>query len=271
MERHMVNFLRIVLVSVCLLGSSALYAAESDTNETTSVSQTPSQSEAVSTTADPLESFNRFSHSFNHQLDITIFKPVAAIYRILVPPFLRKGVTHFFSNVGEVPTVINGVLQGKIGQATSDVGRLLLNTTVGVGGLFDFATPIGLEKHHEDFGLTLARWGWKDSFYLELPILGPSTIRDAVGFVPNYFTTVWPYTFYYAPAYVSYPAFALDIINKRSNLLKADKIIQTTSLDRYVTIRDAYLQKRSSAINPQVDDLLADDTGLSDDDPYVEE
>ncbi len=226
----------VLLLAMCLVCSPVLLAAD-DTTTTTKES------------ADPLESFNRFTYGFNKQLDRTILKPTAEIYQVLIPPFIRTGITHFFNNLGEIPTVINGVLQGKIAQATADTGRLLLNSTVGVGGLFDVATPIGLDQHHEDFGLTLAHWGWEQSSYLELPILGPSTIRDGLGLVPNYFMTVWPYTFYYLPAYVSYPAFGLDKVNKRANLLKADKIVNTTSLDPYVAIRNAYLQKRANLID----------------------
>lgn len=252
-----INTLRLSLLALCLL-CSPMYASDAHTAESTA-------------TSDPLESFNRFSHGFNHQLDMIIFKPVAQVYRVIVPPFLRKGVSHFFRNVGEVPTIVNGVLQGKVAQATSDVGRLLLNTTVGVGGVFDVATPIGLEKHHEDFGLTLARWGWKESSYLELPVLGPSTIRDGLGFIPNYFTTVWPYAFDHLADRYTYPIFALNLIDKRSNLLKTDKVVETVSLDRYIVVRNAYLQKRANLIDGQSNDSLEDTSLNDDDDIYIDE
>jgi phospholipid-binding lipoprotein MlaA len=210
-------------------------------------------------TPDPLSSYNRGAYRFNKQLDNILIKPLAEIYINLTPEIIRTGITNFFSNLNDIPVIINGVLQGKGGQATQDTGRLLLNTTVGIGGLFDPATSIGLEKHEEDFGLTLAHWGWEDSSYFVIPVLGPSTIRDAIAFIPNYFMTVWPYVYFAYPHGYSYAGESLAYLNVRANFLKSDPALDTASIDPYVTLRDVYLQKRAAEIRNEFG-MDADDT-----------
>ena len=227
-----------------------------------------------STSVDPLEPFNRISYGFNHQLDRMILKPSAEIYINVIPGFIRTGVRHFFSNLGTIPTTINELLQLKLGQAGEDTVRLLFNSTIGVGGLFDVATPMGLPKHHEDFGLTLAHWGWQNSTYFVIPFLGPSTIRDGIGLVPNYFMSVWPYADHFLPAYVVYPAFALNVVGQRTDLLKADKVLAAASLDPYIVLRNAYLQKRAASMgNAALADRHFEAAGIKvgDDDLYVED
>ena len=119
---------------------------------------------------DPLEPFNRAIYQFNDGLDKAIMKPVATVYKEVLPEFARTGVTNFFNNLYDIITALNNLLQGKISDAVSDVGRLAVNTTIGVAGLIDVATEIGLEKHKEDFGQTLGRWGIGDGPYLQRPV-----------------------------------------------------------------------------------------------------
>ena len=130
---------------------------------------------------DPFEPMNRGIYQVNDALDRAIFKPVAEGYRAVLPPVIRTGVSNFFSNIGDVLNALNNLLQGKIAAAANDIGRLVINSTFGVAGLFDVATVAGLEKHEEDFGQTLGYWGFGDGPFLMLPIFGPSNMRDTVG------------------------------------------------------------------------------------------
>ena len=130
---------------------------------------------------DPWEGFNRSVFEFNEVLDRNVAKPLAQGYQYITPKPVDDSVTNFFSNLEDVLVIVNDVLQLKFGQALSDTGRVLINTTVGFFGLFDVASKIGLEKHNEDFGQTLGYWGVGSGPYLVLPVLGPSTLRDAFG------------------------------------------------------------------------------------------
>ncbi len=198
---------------------------------------------APSNPIDPLESFNRVSFQFNEKLDEYVIKPPAVIYKHIVPSIVRTGVTNFFNNFGEVPTIINGVLQLKFYQALSDSWRLLINSTVGIGGVIDVGSHIGLEKHHEDLGLTLARYGYKKSMYIVIPVIGPSTFRDGVTLPINFlYLSVWPYLY---PLYLRYALFGLDVVNTRANLLQPESVLDEAALDPYIVLRDAYLQRRA--------------------------
>ncbi|WP_286263224.1 MlaA family lipoprotein [Thalassotalea atypica] len=130
---------------------------------------------------DPFEGFNRRMYYFNAKADEHVILPVVKGYQAVTPDFVEKGVSNFFNNLGEVPTFINSVLQLKIGIAAETFGRFAVNTTIGLAGLFDVATPIGLEEQQEDFGQTLGYWGVSSGPYLVLPLMGPSSLRDAVG------------------------------------------------------------------------------------------
>ena len=130
---------------------------------------------------DPLEPLNRAVYQVNDALDKVIMKPVATVYKTVLPQFVRTGVTNFFSNLYDILTALNNLLQGKFGDAVSDTGRIALNSTVGILGLIDVGTEVGLEKHKEDFGQTMGRWGVADGPYLQVPFFGPSSFRDAVG------------------------------------------------------------------------------------------
>lgn len=190
---------------------------------------------------DPYETYNRHAYKLNRALDKVLFKPVATVYQHVLPTPVTKGVTNFFSNLNSVPTVFNDVLQLQFHQGIIETLRFLTNSTVGIGGLFDIATKIGLPKHSEDFGLTLAKWGYKSSNYLVLPILGPSTVRDTIGLPVDYETAVTAYVY---PIALRNSLWGLTFVSHRANLLKLDKVIDQ-AYDPYVFERDAYMQLRA--------------------------
>lgn len=193
---------------------------------------------------DPIEGFNRGVFAFNEAVDKVAIKPLAQGYEAVVPLPGRTGIMNFFYNVNDVVVALNNLLQGKFADALSDLGRVAVNTTLGIGGLFDIASELGLEQHDEDFGQTLGRWGVGDGAYVVLPLVGPRTIRDTGGLVVDIFTN---------PIYVDDVAtrnilFGTRFISTRAQLLPADKAIEEASLDKYAYIRDAYLQRRRSLI-----------------------
>ncbi|QHE94292.1 MlaA family lipoprotein [Pandoraea fibrosis] len=196
--------------------------------------------------ADPIEGFNRSMYSFNDTLDKAVMVPVAKGYRFAVPEPARDMVTNFFSNVGDVYNFANNLLQLEITAAAQDLMRLTMNTFFGVGGLFDFATPAGLPKHSQDFGVTLGKWGLPDGPYLVLPLLGPSTVRDTVGMAGNMFIDP---TSYIKPDWVSYTIYGVRLVNTRANLLDASNLLEAAALDPYSFTRDAYLARRKYLIN----------------------
>jgi phospholipid-binding lipoprotein MlaA len=215
---------------------------------------------------DPLEKFNRGVWGVNMAADKVIIKPASKVYRAVAPKPVRSGATNFFNNVAEPWSFVNNVLQGKPKRAMQNLGRFVLNTTVGIGGLFDVAGKNGITPAYEDFGQTLARWGVNGGPYLVLPLLGPSTLRDGVGSA-----VAWgadPVNIGIREADVSNTA-ALAyrgayVINARSQLTDSggDAFLKS-SLDPYATARSAYLQRRRAAILDQEDSM---DAGPPDDD-----
>jgi phospholipid-binding lipoprotein MlaA len=196
---------------------------------------------------DPLEPVNRVIYHLNDGLDKVVMKPVATAYKGVLPQFVRTGVTNFYNNLYDILTALNNLLQGKIADATSDVGRIAINTTVGVLGLFDAATEIGLEKHKEDFGQTLGRWGIGDGPYLQIPFFGPSSFRDGVGqFVDFKLDPIgWIWRDHIA---TRNSLWGLYYVNLRANLLDSTKILEEAALDPYEFQRDAYLQRRRNLV-----------------------
>lgn len=190
---------------------------------------------------DPWESVNRVVFAGNKRADKYVIKPVTKGYRFITPAVFRGAVSNFFSNLLELPTIGNNVLQLE-GRATlKSSGRFVINTIFGLAGLGDPATQLGLEQHKKDFGQTLAYWGYAHSNYLVLPLLGPSTIRDAVGVGVDYFMT--PYA-YMNKDRVYYGFLALELVQKRSEFLDQEKSINAVAVDEYVLVRDAYFQRR---------------------------
>lgn len=196
---------------------------------------------------DPLEPLNRAIYTVNDGLDKVLLKPVATAYKSVLPQFVRTGVTNFFSNLSDILTALNNLLQGKIADAVSDVGRIALNTTVGVLGLIDVGTEVGLEKHKEDFGQTLGRWGIIDGPYLQVPFFGPSTFRDAVGTFADFKLDPvrWIWRNHIA---TRNSVWGVYYINLRANLLDSTKILDEAALDPYEFQRDAYLQRRRNLV-----------------------
>lgn len=197
------------------------------------------------TEGDPFESYNRAMFSFNEGLDEYFLKPVTEGYDALLPSPVKTGVSNFFSNIGDLFVIINDVLQFKFAQAVSDTSRFVVNSTVGVFGLFDVATPMGLEKHNEDFGQTLATWGVSSGPYVVLPIFGPRTLRGTGGFVIE---TAYDPVYKIEQDDTRYATIGLRAIDTRYNLLKAGRIADKAAIDKYSFVRDAYLQHRKNLI-----------------------
>jgi phospholipid-binding lipoprotein MlaA len=194
---------------------------------------------------DPWESWNRGVYKVNDALDRSIAKPVARGYVRVVPKPIRTGVNNFFDNL-ETPTVmINDALQGKFLASLNDLGRFLLNSTVGLAGLLDPATPAGLNHNNEDFGQTLGHWGVHPGPFVELPLLGPSDIRDASGKLVDTYTNPRAYI---RNKYIKYGLYLPALVNARVNLLPLDETLQHV-YDPYAFVRDAYLQRRAYLVS----------------------
>jgi phospholipid-binding lipoprotein MlaA len=204
---------------------------------------------------DPLEPMNRAIYTFNDGVDALVLKPAAGMYRDLIPQFIRTGVSNFFSNINDVIVALNNTLQGKIPAAMNDMGRVLVNTTLGVFGIMDPATQLGVEKNNEDFGQTLGFWGVGDGPYIVLTFLGPSNLRDTVGWVGDAYT--WPVS-YLQPTRHRNTLIGLRLVEGRAGLLEASEILQTAALDPYEFVRDAYLQRRRNLVH---DGNPPDDSG----------
>ena len=204
---------------------------------------------------DPYEGFNRSMFAVNEVIDKYAAKPVAQVYDNVAPLPVKAGAGNFFGNVGDLWIGVNSALQGKFGDAGVDLGRLLINSTVGIFGLFDVASELGLERHDEDFGQTLAVWGVDGGGYLFWPVIGPRNVRDTVGFaVGTYADPVM----YVRPVSVRNSMAALRFVDVRASLLPSDKVVEETALDKYAYIRDAYMQRRRNQIfdgrPPRLDD-----------------
>lgn len=197
------------------------------------------------TPEDPYEPYNRKVFAFNRQVDKYVYKPIAKGYDTVTPDVIQHRVTSFFSNVGDLSVFANDVLQANANWAASDLSRLLINTTIGIVGLWDPATHMGLPKHSQDLGLTFAKWGMRDSPYFIFPFLGPSTTRDFLGNgIDNYAFSPWTYV---KPDWVSYSARGLDFIQLRAQFLQTDKLVDS-AFDPYVFVRNFYLQNRKAKI-----------------------
>jgi phospholipid-binding lipoprotein MlaA len=213
---------------------------------------------------DPIEGFNRAMYTFNDKLDVYLLKPVAKGYRAVVPTPVSKSISNFFSNLHDPMVMLNNLLQGKPGQAASDLGRFLTNSTVGIFGLFDVATKIGLPKHNEDFGQTLAVWGVGDGPYLVLPFFGSSNLRDGPALIVDWET--------YPPNHMeehstSDKLFLVEVVDRRAQLLDASDILeQAAGKDPYVFVREAYRQRRRSQVYDGNPPQEAPDPSLFEDD-----
>jgi phospholipid-binding lipoprotein MlaA len=200
------------------------------------------------TNHDPLEGMNRGIFWFNTKVDDYVLEPVAKGWDTVAPARVQKSVSNFFHNLRFPIVAVNGLLQGKLVQSASDVGRFAVNTTVGFLGFFDPATDWGLVQHNEDFGQTLGYWGVPPGPYLVLPFFGPSDPRDTVGLAADSFSTVYPFfiSFFY-----TFGANAVDTVNSRALVLREVRQIKEASLDYYVAVRNAYTQRRAALVADQ--------------------
>lgn len=213
------------------------------------------------TVADPYESFNRKMYDFNESVDHYVASPIANGYKAITPDFLQTGVFNFFNNLKNFNVVINDVLQAKFSQSASDMGRLTMNTTAGLGGFFDVAKHVGLEQNDEDFDQTLAVWGIPKGSYLVLPLLGPMTTRSAPA--SGFDAATNPASYVSIPAnFISAPVQFMSALNARANAEGALKFINEAAMDKYVFTRESFLQWRKNLesdgkVNMD-DDLMAD-------------
>ena len=210
--------------------------------------------ESESNNTDPFEDINRIVFNISDDLDQAVLRPAAEFYSEYTPLFLKNGITNVFSNLSEVDTIVNQLLQGKVWYAAQDTGRFVINSTVGIAGFFDIASRAGLEKHDEDFGQTLGYWGVPSGFYLFVPFLGPTTLRDMLAKPTSWFLSG---NFSVSDEEASIFLNVLDVIETRERLLIAENLIVG---DKYDFVRDAYLQSREylAADGEIEDDFLTD-------------
>ncbi len=200
---------------------------------------------------DPFESFNRRMMTFNDGVDSLALKPAATAYKAVLPPIVRTGVSNFFANLGDGWSAVNSALQFKFGDAAENFMRLNVNTFFGLGGILDIASELNIERHKEDLGQTLGRWGVPTGPYLVLPLVGPSTLRDAIALPfdrkadPVGLVDPWG---------TRYSLYTLRAIDSRSNLLRVGTVIEEAALDKYTFFRDAHLQRRRAEISETTSD-----------------
>lgn len=204
--------------------------------------------------ADPLEPLNRATFRFNDAVDRTIAQPVARGYNRVVPRPIRTGIANFFANLGDVPVMFNNFAQLRFADGMSDLMRIALNSTFGLLGVLDIATPAGIPAHEQDFGLTLGHYGVASGPYLVLPLFGPSTFRDAAGFGADQY--VRPAT--YAPARARNVLWGLDFVSTRAHYLNATDLLEQAALDKYLFVRDAWLARRQSKLDEDRPQALPD-------------
>ncbi|MFK8026960.1 MAG: VacJ family lipoprotein [Gammaproteobacteria bacterium] len=197
---------------------------------------------------DPWQGFNRSMYGFNDGLDRAILKPAAKSYKAIAPDFVETGVRNFFDNLDDISVAVNNLLQGKVSNAFSDIGRLAINSTIGILGFFDVASSMGMTKHDEDFGQTLGVWGMDSGPYIMWPIFGPSTLRDSPSLVVDR-VLLNPLTYVEIKTGERIAVVALDVVSVRAELLSLEETVDEISTDRYTFIREAYLDRRDFLVN----------------------
>ena len=234
------------------LAAAMLAAFALSTVATGAMAQEPS----AAPNSDPWESVNRRIYTFNDYADRYFLKPIAKGYDWITPQFLQDGIHNMFGNVGEIGNIANSLLHAKFSDTVNDSGRLLINSTIGVLGFFDVASRWGLEEHEEDFGQTLGYWGVGPGPFIVVPFLGPRSVRDGFGSIADAYSDPIPYAFDDdIPTRNS--LLGLRVIDTRAQLLDAEELI---SGDRYIFLRDAYLQRRDFLVKDgEVEDAFGDD------------
>jgi phospholipid-binding lipoprotein MlaA len=203
---------------------------------------------------DPLENFNRAMFKVNDGIDTYALKPAAEAYRATLPEFVQTGVYNFFGNLGDVWTLVNEVLQGRVADGANDVMRVAINSFLGFGGVLDVASEAGLPKHKQDFGATLGTWGVPAGPYVMLPFFGPSNVRDTIALPVDVNGDL--YWYYADPVWVRNTGIAIRVIDTRANLLDAGSLVEEAALDRYAFLRDGYIQRRESKIRDNREDRI---------------
>jgi phospholipid-binding lipoprotein MlaA len=203
---------------------------------------------------DPLQGFNRAMFGLNDAIDQAALKPAAKAYQSVLPSFAQTAIGNFFGNLADIPTAMNNLLQGKVADGLSDVMRVAVNSTIGLGGLIDVGSEARLTKHKEDFGQTLGKWGVAPGPYVVLPFLGSSTLRDTVALPVDYKTDLWTYK---DPVRWRRVGSVVRIIDQRAAALDASNLIEEAALDKYEFVRDAYLQRRESKVRDGEDSKSA--------------
>jgi len=214
----------------------------------------------VESERDPWQGFNRAMYGFNDGLDRAILKPAAQGYRAVAPDFVETGVRNFFENLDDISVAVNNLLQGKVANSASDIGRVVINSTIGVLGLFDVASSMGFTKHDEDFGQTLGVWGMASGPYVVWPIFGPSSLRDSPSLVVDRIL-LNPLTYVEIKTLERVGIIAIDAVSVRAELLSLEETVDEISTDRYTFIREAYLDRREFLVN---DGAAVDDAELYD-------
>ena len=195
---------------------------------------------------DPYESMNRGIYAFNEALDEAAIRPAATLYEAITPEFVSLAVSNFFGNLRDMQSALNDLLQGKVPMALEGAMRVTVNSTLGLAGLIDVGTDMGLERRVEDFGQTMGVWGVSSGPYLVLPLLGPSSVRDAFGITVDMLTD--PLLLHTRDT-LEYSAAALRLVDDRAQLLPTDLILGTAAIDEYSYVRDAYLQRRQAQVH----------------------
>lgn len=216
---------------------------------------------------DPIEPVNRVTDRFNDGVDRFTLKPIARGYTAVIAKPIRSAVSNFYDNITYLNTTLNSFLQGKGKQGVQDFSRIIINSTIGIGGLFDVASNVGLEKHDEDFGQTLAVWGFSQGAYIVYPILGPNSVRKTPDFITATATDGLFWISLFAAPEVSIPLAVLKYVDRRSRLLEASDMRDEMALDPYVFTREAWRQRREYLVydgNPPAPANSEDDWGSDD-------
>ncbi|MEW6331094.1 MAG: VacJ family lipoprotein [Pseudomonadota bacterium] len=252
---------RLLLVCLSLAGLSACATTQQSPGEEVPAAEAGAEQDNA---RDPIEGFNRAMYTFNDKFDRYLLKPVARGYRAITPKPVRRGISNFFSNLHDPGVMLNNLLQGKPKQAGSDLGRFLVNSTLGIAGLFDVASKMGMEKHNEDFGQTLGKWGVGEGPYLVLPFLGPSNLRDGAAKPVDWET--------YPPNHMEETStrdkmLVVEVVDTRAQYLEAGDILeQAAGQDPYIFVREAYRQRRVNQIHDGNPPQAAPPPGLFDED-----
>lgn len=215
---------------------------------------------------DKYEHYNRSAYNLNSSFDNTLLKPTAVGYVKYIPSFIRKGISNIFNNLHDFTSLFNDIFQLSFRKSMSDLMRISINSTFGLAGLIDISSNLNLAQQNNTFGNTLKYYGWESSQYFVIPFLGSSTIRDAIGLVPDLILNPTWWIIPYKYVYISFGLFGLNLINKRSEYLKYDDVLDA-SLDPYLTIRNTYLNsigegmmmKKNVSDEVSIDDILAED------------